>query len=414
MPTNQLVVEGKNMDMKKMQKELLLEIISKEENKRDGIEKTGKRETEPNILNISNAVDEYYFLQKIELYCAYLSYRGILGKGAVAYNEEDVRMVPYILKEFELIPPKNTLLRIYHKLIPLLRDGSDYRNIHEDDVLKSLDIDLSDACETLHKEDLFGVLTILFNYCAKKMNEGCDTYGIRYFEYASMDVNMKFGEDDSQEEMPVGLYQNMIKIMLRESKVLLSSVSVSRVIPKDSLKWASPQEWCRSFMECYTTKIRDDRQRMISYDYCNILILFSEERYEEAYNAISMKISLYKGILLSLTFRVLYLQILYEIYNNNQNFFLGSKWNLITNEIDNYRKKLVDDKKGKSINLGYHTPYFQDFLFIIRKLYSATRDKKTIWRKDVGKVVEELTDFVSDKNHSYVDWVDEKLQELKK
>ena len=391
--------------MKFTQREILLENIIEEEEKRTKIEESGKREKEPNILGISKAVDEYYFLMKMELYCTYLYFDGIVNSQSIGYKEQDFKLLEPILEELRLSPPENPLTKIYYELAMLLKDYSETPSMSENSGLKVIEQNIASEFNNMTTNELLGVFTGLLNFCARKMNLGYKAYAIKYFKYASEVVNLN---ERDKKPMPAALFQNMVKIMLREGLEMLSKTEMKNGIsPKAMDKIQTPQEWCRKFIHRYHKRIPESKGRNAHFDYCNMLVLFSEKRFEEAYKAISQKISLYKGILFSLEFRILYLQIIYELYNKNNDFI--SKQNIEIEDLtEAFRRKFEYDTKKKKVKLGYHAQYFNDFLSIIQKMFPLLIRRKAGIKSDTKKV----SDLISGKHYYYIDWVKEKLKEL--
>lgn len=390
----------------------LLEKIRHEENVRRSIEERGGRNTEPNLQSLSKALDSYYFINKLKVYCAFLSYSNIVSKDIVAYTADDLLLIREIIVAIEAQKVSNPTLLIYNYIRIL------YENIGNPDHTTD---EVFVIIEQLVKENVFYYSTdeklelysFLTNYCAKRVNQGVTEYRNKFFILNNEIINLRYhGRSGSKLQLQSSIYENMIIIALRiKGDTCFQTMQTIGLTPNDPANgFQDAFEWTEKFAEYYKHKL-DEKGKKSHYPYCIALVEFSRANFTKAYAI--LKKTQARGMFIGMNVKLLYLQVLYEIQITGVQFLIKEK--VYIDDVLEAFRFLVRDEKGRKKQLKYQIQFYAEFERLYRKLYKVYELSRMPFSKDNNQYIKEkehLRAQIEEVTFSYKEWFVEKSSQL--
>lgn len=265
--------------------------------------------TENHISTYSNALDEYYFLQKLKLICHALNEQHFTN-----YNQVPAYTDFILLQDMSKY---SLLTKIYFDLAKLLQD------ITNDELYFALK-------NTLHKlsaiieEDLKSIVQYLVNFCVLKINKGNTHYIQELFDW------YKFHELNIQESTvsPVR-FRNIVNIAIRLKEF----------------------DFAFKYIDRNANKLHKTQQAPI-IDFNKAKLFYAQKKYDEVIAL--LRNWQYADITFNLSAKVLLAQTFYE---KKEFQFLGSF-------LETFRLFVLRNKEMNTNNKKIH----QDFIKIINKL----------------------------------------------
>lgn len=396
----------------------LLQNIITEKNKRRQIEARGYRDQAPNFKAISEALDVYYFVNKLQTYCGYLSYKNIVQTQNISYTESDFLLIPHIKNAIVEQDLNHPTLLIYKNISLLLEEIGE--TSAEMDVLFKTTLEQIKNNEAVHsKEENLEMYSLLNNYCIRRLNENQDKrkmYRQQFIKVNNNIVNLRYrGISKKAIQMEAILYRNIVVTALAiDEGSFFAQLSTLGLQPKDKANnFRDKLEWTEQFMAFYGDKLPTDKTSQYYHWYCEIFFLFSQKEFTKAYNALENKMRI-QGAFLNLDIKILHLKILYEMTSQRPHVFARDKIE-IEKVLDAYRN-LIKYEKSKRQQVAYQLTYYENFEKVFKKLlrfftqydgqWNNTNHPKFLADKQAVK------DLITAKNFSYNEWLLEKLKAI--
>ncbi|MEO1516801.1 MAG: hypothetical protein AAFV95_17400 [Bacteroidota bacterium] len=392
----------------------LLKKIEREKQKREEIERTGRRDKEPNLLNLSDALDEFYFLSKLKNYCAYLSYTRFTNPNLTHYDKKDFRLMREILREVDLDDFDNPVLRIYNR-IRLLFEACELGLSTDEDIYNEVVeiLDETDGCISFEEEIEFH--SYLCNYAIDKVNRNKNSFKKRLlFHYVkALDKTYQI-PSNSGVPLPPATYKNVVKTALfsGEDTVFFQSLQLIGVQPSGTHKSiGSTYEWIENFIHYYKKKMDGDHRESY-HTYCEALLYFEYKKFGRAYRTLGNPLHL-QGMFINLDIRLLHLMVLYELFNRRPTILENDDIEILK-ILDNFRHQLRDDENRKHQISSQYLELFKQFAKLYRRLYQLNIKVGGMERKlpKFVRAIEELILDVLNKTPPYKHWLLEKAKEL--
>lgn len=395
-----------------VEKKLLKRILLEQQKKR-AIEQLGRKKVEPNLKNLSDALDAYYILLKLKTYCAYLSYIIIRRPEKLNYDRQDFKLVESIIKEMEEGAIKIPALIIYNKIRRLyegLIEGQADMDFFYDSTYQLIQRHLPEFTID-EKLELFSYLS---NFCIKKINGGDIPYRAKHFLLNNEIINLKYSRNRSKKaSLPATLFKNMVAgaILLNEDTIFHKIETVG-LFPTKAEGFADGYDWANHFILHYGLNL-DKTVRNIYMTYCQAAISFHQGAFKKAYLQLNNPSHL-QALLFNLEVKVLHLKILYE---GNIHFFndLEKDGIIINNVLESLRGLIKDDVLRKK-EVAYQLPFYKVFVKLYKGLFS-------LYEKFDGKLdnadnpkflkkKNKLKAEIEGINYVYKDWMLAKLKEI--
>lgn len=389
----------------------LLKKIKREQEKWKSIAREGIKE--PNLKGVSDALDEYYFINKLKVYCAYLSYTQYVASETLPYQVEDFRFIKAILNTVDSEEFDNPTFEIYNKIRRLFetieKENEDTNKLY----LATYEL-IKKHASLFDKEENLDLYSFLTNYCIRKINAGIANYKERFFLINNEIINLKYrNQKIKQTSLPATLYKNMIiTASLLKDATLFSTISTMGV-PKDTpLGFSDGIAWAERFTETYQSKL-DKKNRKMYYAYCSAFLSFIQDDYLQAYQKLGNPSHLH-GIQFNLEVKMLHLKIVYEV-NRLSPEKLEEDGVEIRKVMEAYRGS-IRYELDKKRQLNYQIDFFVAFEKVFKKLYP-------FYEKYSGKLYN-ATDqnYIKDKEllleqakslkYTYKNWFKSKIEEI--
>jgi len=367
------------------QEEYMLYDIDRAKKKRSRVESVGSRDKIPDLKSISEALDTYYFANKLGLYCAYLSLKNILKEDSIPFKLEDLAFVKEIIRRIDVNPPQNPKIKIYNQIRKLLEA------IDEDSITVSKYFDqtleLIEANRSQHaNEEILEFYSLLSNYCIRKMNTNTPRYRITFLWLNNEMINLNYEDiSDNKIMMQSSLFKNMVKVALSVNEPsFFHKIKTRGVSPEpDANSFKDRFEWTEKFIQFYCDKLEKSKQAKFYHQYCSTLLEFSRGNFARAYKTFN-NVMRVQGTFINLDMKILHLKILYEVKTRKATILEYDKI-----EIRKVLKQLLN------LYVTYDGRIDNDR----NKIFLAKKEK--------------LTFILHDKRYSYCAWLKEKLAHIK-
>ncbi|MEM9886196.1 MAG: hypothetical protein AAF849_09910 [Bacteroidota bacterium] len=390
--------------------EALLECVFLEEEQRKRIIASGNRAMAPNLSRVAAALDEYYALYQLNLYCAYLSYKNIVHHEAVPYQEEDFPLIPAVIQLIEKGQLQHPAILIYNqiRLLFLSLEKEKQATAAQEKQLQ----DCMDAIKFYEEKKQAKVCiemyALLNNFCIKKINAGVEIYKIYFWQ---LNCNILRLEEEMQVKGIVyydpNLFRNLvlIAISMKDHSVFKGLNTEGENSVQNGLEWA---DW---FIKKNRKVLTNSHLGKIYLQYCSAYLEFERANFARAYKIFQNRMRV-QHTFTNLSMKALHLKILYEMNIRKATVLEYDKIE-IRQVLDAFRKLVKYETKMRQA-VSYQLQIYIDFLNKYRKLlhffyryYARMGNQKT------AKFLEskqQLKLFIEEKHYAHNDWFLEKLE----
>ncbi len=394
----------------------LLEQVLFEKNKRREIELSGRREIEPNLKNISSVLDNYYIYHKLNLYCSYLSYSGLVKEAQIPYSRSDFLLLQEILEIIEKEGSQHPIVLLYNEIRKLFE-----LNFHSGQDCETYYTAVKRMIEahsfSIAKEDLIEIYSFLTNFCIKQLNKGQGNFSEFFFEADVQIINLKLEiaktEKTSYWLVP-GIFINLVVTALSvQNMEVFNRAAVTGISPdpgEDGFR--DPMEWTQKFIRYYSRFLAPEFRKTYA-TYCMALLAFRQKNFEEAYRLSGVPLRK-QGIFINLKAKTLQLMILYELFIRDSKLLSKDKID-IENVLDALRKMIGDEGSRKNQLADDRLGRYKDFEQCFKQLYRFYDITRRIYKKkdrEYQTKWKELEDRIAGCNPVSKAWLEEKIIEL--
>lgn len=404
----------KNTPMMRKLEETLYRTIVKEQAKRKKIEARGERGIEPNLLNISNALDAYYLLNKLKMYCFYLSYRQIVQEDSIPYRPEALQLMDAVLNwcdQQRQLPP---VLKLYQQ-IRHLYEGTDETETGEEAAFVRALQDARASYGEQSAEENLEVLSLLSNFAIIRLNQGDKRYDPYFLEVNNEMLNLLYGPGQKKRsKLPGSVVKNLTVVALRlEDQRFFARLKTAGLRPEKGAVFADAFDWVAQFLEQYKLRLRR-QDRLTYYPYCKAMLEFRRGRFTRAYHALQHPTHT-RELFINLNIKLLYLQILYEVYLMKPSMLETDEVE-IEKVIESLRGMLRYESKQRR-QISYQLTYFREFENLFRQLFRLAQlyypQQYWIDAKAVRSKYRNLLQKIKLLPYGYRDWLAQKLSEMR-
>ena len=402
---------------KKTYDEVLLENIRLAKEKKVLSEKqSDDKNLAVNLLAISDALDQYYFLNKLRVYNTFLSYKEIFKSTSIQCSPADFKLIPEIIQSINVLEQASSPITITDNINKLFNPTK--LNPLQLDQLFTQTLNLTNESSSLHSiEERLEIYSFLNNYSIQKMNNGHHEYRPIFILINIQILKLKNQEIKPKNlRLPPRLFKNIVIVGL-----LIDDPSFFTHLKTPGLKTELPMtifrdkfEWVEKFIQFYGNKLGDTTEAKSYLIYCRATLEFCRQNFTEAYEIFNNSIRI-QGTFINLGSKLLHLKILFEI-NIQKAILLEYDKIEIRQVLDAYRK-LIKYEVEKKQKISYHISFYSNFEKVYKQLLNHYYDY--FGRKDNHKndrfltKKREIEQLIKANNHSYNDWLLEKLNNIK-
>lgn len=289
------------------------------------LESQHKRDEEPHLQLMSDALDHYYFIQKLKIYCKAISYGSMVN---VNYDIRLIRQVWEVLSAGQYAG--SPLLSLYHHTSLALTDTEDESHF------RRLQQDMAQYFEHISTGEQANILAFAKNYCIRKLNSGKagfinDLFGLYEMEFLDNDHYTTPGS------LPAPTYSNVVTVGIRLHKM----------------------DWVKDFIERYKDCLPTNRAESI-YAYNKARWLFAMKEFGKVIKMLAPVES--DDIFVQIEIKLLLLKTYYERGN----------WM----SMESLLQSLSSFIRRKTI-LSYHKKNYLNFLHYLRRLSRTDNSDKS-------------------------------------
>ena len=392
--------------------ESLKELIEQAKTKRVVIETKGKRKTEPNLLIISNALDDYYFYNKLKVYCAYLSYSILVNADKLAYEEVDFSYMESIITIIQEKMMDNPILKTFIKIVELFKNINKPEKEISSIFQETLELQMINK-DVLSMEESLEIYSLLSNICIYRLNNNHSQYKNSLIKVNTYMIDIIYQMGKS---IQATLFENIVLTAIKlKDKRIYNHIKIEQLKPDNPIfGFKDNYEWVEKFMSLYKAGLDEDGKRY-HYPYCQAILHFYKKDFHLAHKI------LYKfqprGMFIGMNAKMLYLQTIYEIYES-QTFFDDKKHYITEKEMrqgmDAYRALIRYEKTNKQF-LSYQLDYYATFDKLFRKLFPLHQNFYGVYKKGNNTYQKNKATLITEINQydfSYNKWFLEKVKNI--
>lgn len=375
------------------------------------IEVRGKREEYPEVLEVSNNLDELYVYEKIKLYCTELSYRNISNSNRLIHNLEDFKFINCIIEDLDAgTVYKNKGIHVFDRLRKLMERSS--ASITKDELEEVLEM-ISNTKLFLGFEDCMKALSFISNISIASINLGNIEFS-QSFVTSNIEILNLHYSFNPKFKLPPGMYKNIITLAMNIDDISFFSRLKDERLHKAKTKASMDRyEWSVQFTEYYKTRIHKEDAKTY-YHYAMGYIHFRMGQYIEAHGHLK-QLKRKRGMFVNTSVKMLHLKVLYEGYMSGFEGTIKAIVN-INNILESYRKLLADEIRKEQ--LGYQAAIYESFLNCFKALLRFQKkfdvyDNRPVFVSEEKKEREELRELFSGLPYHFKKWLIEKLDEIK-
>lgn len=364
--------------------------LSKAFEKRYEIQAKGKRDKEPNLMVTNHRVNELFFVEKLRLYCAVLSYQIFSNQKISDYAIDDFLFIPEIIQIIKKDNSKwHPIIHIYMNLIEWFQE-LEIEPIRFPIILinlNNLEKQIGEQRIHLTLEEEIEIYSYMTNGLTTLLNFGNQSLLSIYIEY-----NQKIIELQQKSEelfiMDSGVYKNMTIALLRINQ------------REGNFKKAL------QFVEKYQPNLQPQDKKY--YHYCRAVVYFEMGRYKEAFEIVKI-LKRTKDMFLNFNIKTLQLQVYFEIEIISFQLLIESNI-FFEKEIENFRGMLRHEREKKPKLSKGHFEYYEYFLKCYRILNDWYIDggARNPSEDQMGKK-RQLKQELANCDYWYKKWFEEKL-----
>ena len=387
--------------------EKLFKRIESEKEKRSKILESKNQKTEPNLLGIGEAVDAYYLLNKIKLYCEYLSYKLVVGEITVGYD----RSAFFLLDESLLKIEKDYLetfqiFKIYWNIKNL------YENFEKDQhalFFELIELINENAAE-MKVDEVSELFSYLSNFCIKKINTGTDEYLKNLLVINLKMIDSLYSEKDSK-KLPPSIFKNMVNNALRiKDTSFFADLELTGLEPEEHERgFRDGIEWTEKFISKYSKHL-DKKNELVYHNYCQAILEFERSDFEMAHILLK-KLQRKRGFFINLNIKKIYIKVQIERFNLPKK--RSDAFNELEKSLEAYRGLIRYEKQKQQIN--YQLKLHEGFYQFCQKLFNLYCKQNGIYYKNASYKQQkiQLREEVVELNPPYKVWLVDKIDLLK-
>jgi len=345
----------------------LKDILEAEERKRN-IEKNGIRNVSPGFEILANKLDLYFIANKLRLYCAFLSYKGMSFGATIEADSNAFLFIPQILDVVRHKQVYDPTIEIYSKLLKLLDEPPAHAKDTAKSLLQMIEHLLHLNADVIHPEDQLYIYSMLATYMAKRINLGGQEFLRHCFRYNNAMINLRYGViKDKQYFLPPAIFKNLVflALNLKKDQSLFRELATYRLKGTLESGFVDAFEWVEAFIKEYRNEMKL-KHRKVYAEYCSAFAHFQNENFEKAYKIMSTLTKAGRDLQLKVDIKLFFLMCAYE-----QDLLDAKKLKVTSRffekSLDTYRKQLSGSSTKTSLSYLFH--YHKEFISLFKKLY---------------------------------------------
>lgn len=390
---------------------LLLKKYIAQKTIRKKMESKGIRGKEPNLKGVSDSLDEFYFLNKLKIYCSYLSFSIISNAENLGYQFSNLHLLETVSQLAERFHFGNQLIIIYtfiRKLYESIEEDKIQENVQFMHKIQAL---IEDEEAQLSPQERLDVYSFLTNFCIFRINKGQSLFRKPFFIYNNAIININYRELHRSEPLQVSIFKNMVMIALsleneQATFLKLNTFGVPFQLNQKPCHFA----WTYQFIEHYGQK---EGTEQLYYLYCKAYLEFKKQDFEKAFETFGYHIMWSRNVFLNLDSRMLYCMVIFELEQNNKDFLKDKKVDIF-NWLDSYRKQINYDKKNRQMLSDYHIQIHRTFLKLYKRLRKIEQQRQMMNYSKAGllRAKQSYIQTVNKIPYPYKSWFLDKINEI--
>lgn len=333
------------------------------------IQKKGAPARDMKFSELSEALDEFYFLNKLRLYCYLLTQQNILRPESLVGDPKDIRLVREVSHIVSNDDSLNPMTHIFNK-IKVLFERISYADAWDEFELEDLaalleDLETKGAATV---EELLDIYSFLSNYSTKRINSGIYEYTERSFWYNNKMVNLtRQLEKEEDRKIPVTVFKNLIIGGLRIRRDdFFRNVKTLDVQPEGPDGFKNAIEWGEKFIEVYQHRLQPhDNKEYIAYS--KAIIAFFKKDYPTAFSFV-MDQGHSRRMFVNFNLKIIFLLIAFELEQHHPRLLRDENGKIdLELKLDNFRKALKYEKEKRKQTLVYNL--YEEMFVLFRDFY---------------------------------------------
>ncbi len=337
----------------------------------ENIETAEQRNKEPNLQNVSDNLDQYYFINKLKYYCKALNYQRFKS---VNY---DFTLIEEVLQEVAKGQTKTgekwldnpTIAIYYYGVQTLLKPQNEETATIHFKPLKQL---LKKHAPYFPRQEIQNMFVLARNFCIKQINSGNRNYLAEVFDLYKIEIDQKLILEEGK--LSASTYKNITTVALSLEKFV----------------------WLEAFIYDYKWAVNTD-----TFNFTLAQLRFAQKKYVEVLQLLQDADC--EEILLLLANKALLLKTYFELSLDPQNEFIYE------DKLENFLVSFTTFLHRKKDTLPKHYIFYLNFAKMVKDMIKATHYNV---EKDMSKLQVLSKKLTSITKMTEKPWLRKKMKEL--
>lgn len=390
---------------------VLLQNITLAKTQKLQIERKGQRGVEPNIKNLSDALDEFYFLNKLKVYIAFLNYQNIANEENIPYTAEELYLAKTISELTRQVHFDNPIIQVYNSLYTLYNSIKTISLMDSKNILAALEKQLQQWKTVIPAEERLEIYSALTNFCIYRLNHGESYFRKLFFQYNNEIINIRYRELKTNELLQTSIFKNMVMVAVSLEVESSFFINLDTWGIKARNKQLNKWQWIEQFTQYYGQGYEGSDR--LYYLYCKSYIAFKQNNIEEAFNTFGYDVPNSRNTFLNFDSRMLYCMIIYELQEIKGLYWERKNINM-ANFLAAYRRLLDYERTTRKQISTYHLSIYLQFLNCYKQLVRLRKriDLHEISKSRIPITKNKLTQEVEQLKMPFSQWIVDKVKEL--
>lgn len=375
---------------------------------KEAIEAEGNRGNFPNYGQIIYHLDQYYIINVLKTWCAWLNFQKSIGNPKkYAFSHEVLQTFSNVKKIIPLYEKDDPVIFVYNQ-IRKLYECMNGNSSTENNLYKSLSQIVHKKIDNFTINEGAEVLSYLTNYAIRKLNQGQEEFRVEAFMWNNTLLNHLYSESNKRKKgdlkLVPGMLKNMVQLALKIPPLVFQNLETAKLEKDSPNGYSNAYVWCFQLLVHYEKEL-PKRYRKAYITYLTAFVTFEQGHYSKVFNLLKGYRS-QKGWFINLDTKILYIKTLFELCYQEQ-----PKDELLEKQLDSYRKLVAYYKD----TLTYHVLSYEILGKRLKQLYDVLQ-RSTWVNKNTKTTLEELKNLEQEwqaEPNTHQNWLLNKINVLK-
>jgi len=281
----------------------LLENISAEQKKNKEPKGKSILGFNTNLKNYSDALDEYYILNKLRIISTHLNNINTASSSDQPYQMKDFLFSKAIINLIQKKSFENPSIQLFIEIIKLQQLIKQKKSVISIADFGIIENHLKAFANEIESRDKITAYLFIANLSIRQLNKGKFVFQEKLFLAHNESLNIRYGQLKSKEKMSATFYRNiyLAAIGIADHPLFKSLKTYGLKTYKEET--GNGMVWAEKFLNFYKRHL--NKKDQITYRYCLAMLAFQQQQFEKAFLALGNTKGV-RGLYINLNVKRLY------------------------------------------------------------------------------------------------------------